>query len=107
MVRSACRGPRTTGGPFLGSQSVKCRPVTVTVTLETRERVMQPKPHGNGSGKINIHQADMGGWVRVFTDDTTVVPADFPVYLSHALTEWFRQRPQLRMRSVVVVVRDG
>ena len=62
---------------------------------------------GNGSGKFNVHQEDMGGWVRVFTDPLASVPDDLAVYLSLALTEWFRQRPQLRMRTVVPVVRDG
>jgi hypothetical protein len=28
---------------------------------------------GNGSGKFNVHQADRGGWVRVFTDSTATV----------------------------------
>jgi hypothetical protein len=62
---------------------------------------------GNGSEKFNVHQADMGGWVRVFTDSTATVPEDLAVFLSHALTEWFRQRPHLRMRAVVPVTRDG
>src|SRR4051794_11414281 len=56
---------------------------------------------GSGSGKVNVHQDDMGGWVRVFADRTTNLPDDLPVFLSHALTDWFRQRPQLTMRCVV------
>jgi hypothetical protein len=35
------------------------------------------------------------------------MPEELPVWLSHALTEWFRQRPQLHLRAVVPVVRDG
>ncbi|MGO8749171.1 MAG: hypothetical protein ACLQNE_24700 [Thermoguttaceae bacterium] len=68
---------------------------------------MQPQPHGNGSSKIAIHSVDMGGWVRVHTDKLNVVPDDLAVFLSHALSEWFRQRPQLAMRCVTSVVRDG
>lgn len=69
---------------------------------------MKPKPGGgNGSGKFNLHQDDMGGWVRVFADKVASVPDDLPVFLSQALSEWFRQRPQLRMRCVVPVQRDG
>jgi hypothetical protein len=49
----------------------------------------------------------MGGWVRVFTDHGAAVPEDLAVFLSLALTEWFRQRPQLRIRAVVPVVRGG
>ena len=49
----------------------------------------------------------MGGWVRVHTDKLAVVPDDLSLYLSHALTAWFRQRPQLTMGCVVPVVRDG
>jgi hypothetical protein len=62
---------------------------------------------GNGSGKVNVHQQDMGGFVRIFTDPLSAVPDELPVWLSHALTEWFRQRPQLRMRCVLAVTRGG
>jgi hypothetical protein len=67
---------------------------------------MNPKPHGNGSGKIDIGQADMGGWVRV-SPGKQELPEDLAVYLSQALTEWFRQRPHLRMRCVLPITRDG
>jgi hypothetical protein len=68
---------------------------------------MAPHTPGNGSGKFSVHQRDMGGWVRVFTGPMATVPEDLAVYLSHALTEWFRQRPHLRMRTVVPISRDG
>jgi hypothetical protein len=64
------------------------------------------KPQGNGSGKIDIGQLDMGGWVRVCAGSQEL-PADIGVYLSQALTEWFRQRPHLRMRCVVPISREG
>jgi hypothetical protein len=62
---------------------------------------------GNGSGKVNVHQQDMGGWVRVFTEPLASIPDELHVWLSHALTEWFRQRPQLRLRCVLPVTRGG
>jgi hypothetical protein len=62
---------------------------------------------GNGSGKFEVHQQDMGGWVRVFTDPGAKVPDNLPVFLAHALTEWMRQRPQLHLVSVVPVCRGG
>lgn len=65
------------------------------------------KPHGKGSGKTNVHVEDMGGWVRVFTDELAFVPDELPQYMSHALTEWFRQRPQLVMSTILPVLRDG
>ena len=68
---------------------------------------MKPRPHGNGSGKIDIHQQDMGGWVRVFTDDAHLQHEELATYLSLGLTEWFRQRPYLRMRCMTTVVKDG
>src|SRR5262249_16125826 len=68
---------------------------------------MATHPSGNGSGKFNVHQLDMGGWIRVFIDPMATVPEDLAVFLSHALTEWFRQRPHLRMRTVVPITRDG
>jgi hypothetical protein len=68
---------------------------------------MKPKQGCNGSSKFPVHQQDMGGWLRVFTDKTANLPDDFPVYLPLSLTEWFRQRPQLRMKCVVPIVQDG
>ena len=68
---------------------------------------MKPPAQGNGSGKIDIHQQDMGGWVRVFTEKTQVYHQDLPTFLSLGLTEWFRQRPHLRMCALTGVVKDG
>jgi hypothetical protein len=51
----------------------------------------------NGSSRIEIHTDDMGGWVRVFTDPQQTYHGELPVYLSHALTAWFRQRAHLRL----------
>lgn len=65
------------------------------------------QPHGNGSGKTNVHIEDMSGWVRVFTDKQAYLPEEFGFYMSHALTEWFRQHPHLLLRTIVPVVRDG
>jgi len=62
--------------------------------------------NGNGSGKFEIDQVDMGGWVRIHVSGGNV-PVDLPVYLPQALSDWFRQRPQFRMRCVVPIYRDG
>ncbi len=67
---------------------------------------------GNGSGKFHtgkfvVHQQDMGGWVRVFPDAKAVLPEEAAGFLSLALTEWFRQRPHLRMRNVIAITRNG
>jgi hypothetical protein len=65
------------------------------------------QPHGNGSGGVEISQSDMGGWVRVYPSRMIDLPQDLPLYLSHTLAEWFRHRPNLRMRCIVPVQRDG
>ena len=65
------------------------------------------KPTGNGSGKFEVCTQDMGGWVRVFGNQRHDLPPDLPVFLSHSLTVWLRQHPQLRLLAVVGVVRDG
>jgi hypothetical protein len=49
----------------------------------------------------------MGGWVRVIPGKTGDLPDDLAFYLSHALTDWFRHNPHLRMRCVLPVNRDG
>jgi hypothetical protein len=53
------------------------------------------RPHGR-----------LGGWVRIVAGRHNL-PDDLPVHLPQALSGWFRQRPQLRMRCVVPVQRDG
>ncbi len=63
------------------------------------------RPHRNGSG-FEVGQQDMGGWVR-FVAGRQNLPEDLAVYLSSALSDWSRQRPQLRMKCVVPVQRDG
>lgn len=55
---------------------------------------MQKPSHGNGSGKFEVGQHDMGGWVRICAGRANL-PDDLPVYLSQALSDWFRQRPHL------------
>lgn len=67
---------------------------------------MKPKPHGNGSGKFEIAQQDMGGWVR-FSAGRQDLPDDLAVYLSLSVAEWFRQRPNFRLRCVVPISKDG
>jgi hypothetical protein len=68
--------------------------------------VMKHKSGGNGSGKCEIGQHDMGGWVWVFACRVNL-PNDLPVYLSQALSDFFRQRPHLHMRCVVPIQKDG
>jgi hypothetical protein len=68
---------------------------------------MHSQPQGNGSGKINVIQADMGGWIRVFTDRPDAAPEDFAVYLSQTVAEWFRERPHFRLLAVVPVCKHG
>jgi hypothetical protein len=67
---------------------------------------MKKPSHGNGSGKFEIGQHDMGGWVRFCTGRVNA-PDDLPVYLSQVLSDWFRQRPHPHMRCVVPIQKDG
>jgi hypothetical protein len=68
---------------------------------------MEPQQSGNGSGRFTVHIEDKGGWARAYGDTSAHLPVDFPVYLSMSLTQWFRERPQLRMRCVAPIVHDG
>lgn len=58
------------------------------------------------TARIGIKQLDMGGWVRVFPGQGEPGP-DLPTYLSHALNNWFRERPHLRLRFVLPVTHCG
>jgi hypothetical protein len=69
---------------------------------------MKPqKPGGNGSSKINIHVEDLGGWIRVFPERYHNLPDELPFFLTATLTNWFRQRAQLRLRTVLPITKDG
>lgn len=65
------------------------------------------KPYGNGSGQFGIGIQDMGGWVRVMARDLLSHPDDLGAKLAHCLSEWFRQKPHLRLVCVVPIVMDG
>jgi hypothetical protein len=67
---------------------------------------MRSKPGGNGSGKFQVDQQDMGGWVRISARGHDL-PADLPVFLSQSLTDWFRKRPHFFLRCVTSIQRDG
>lgn len=65
----------------------------------TRETVMnQPR--------FEIVQQDMGGWVRVYLGRGEPTGEVAP-YLSHSLTEWLRKNPQIKVRIIVPISRDG
>lgn len=68
-------------------------------TTFTREAVMsQPR--------FEIIQKDMGGWVRVYLGRGEPT-GEVAQYLSHSLTEWIRKNPQIRVRQIVPINRDG
>jgi hypothetical protein len=69
---------------------------------------MMPRPQGNGSGKFEIDVTDMGGWIRVYPSKAEYAyREDFGVYLSRTMVDWFRQRPQLRVKCIVPINREG
>lgn len=55
---------------------------------------------------VSVHQLDMGGWLRVFSD-APAGSAELPVYLSYAVTQWFRARPQFRLHCILPVIKGG
>ena len=61
---------------------------------------------GNGETKFSIGQHDLGGRVRVFLESGHA-PPDLPVYLAQVLSDWFRNKPGLRLTSVTPICKDG
>ena len=69
---------------------------------------MKPGPQGNGSGKFEINQVDMGGWVRIFPAKPEDCPQEgLAIYLSQSLAGWLRLRSHLHLKCVVPIDRDG
>jgi hypothetical protein len=68
---------------------------------------MKPKPGGNGASKIDIRTDDLGGWLRVYPTRFHDLPDDLGAYLSLTLTDWFRQHPNCRLRTVAPITKDG
>ena len=64
-------------------------------------------PQDNIFQEVAVHHRDMAGWVRFYTEVHPADVPDLPVYLSYALTRWFRERPQLRLCNILPVNRDG
>jgi hypothetical protein len=63
------------------------------------------KQPGNGSSRFKVGAHDMGGWARVIASGPPT--DDLGKHLSHTLTGWFRQHPQLRLVCVAPITRDG
>lgn len=68
---------------------------------------MAKQQSGNGSGKFDVGVHDMGGWVRVISDESPAVPEELAFFLSHRLSEWLRANAHLRLLCVAPVNRDG
>jgi hypothetical protein len=68
---------------------------------------MKPTSSGNGSNKFDVFAQDQFGWVRVFCKLEGPQPAELPLALSDVLSEWFRQRPHLKVRTIVPIQKDG
>jgi hypothetical protein len=62
---------------------------------------------GNGSGKIEIGVVDRGSWVQVRLSRHDDLRDDIHAAMSDSLAQWFTGRPQLRLRFVVPIQRDG
>ena len=59
------------------------------------------------SQHVQVHQMDMGGWLRVFADAQARDAVELPIYLSFGVTQWFRARPQFRLRCVTPITKRG
>jgi len=57
--------------------------------------------------EVQVHSADMGGWVRFFTDRRSHNNPELAVILSTALSDWFRARPHFHLRCVVPIQKEG
>jgi hypothetical protein len=57
--------------------------------------------------EVSIHFEERSGWVRIYTDAEFRGHPMLPVYLSGTLTQWFRDRPHLRMRCVAPINKGG
>ncbi len=62
---------------------------------------------GDGSGGAGVHHEDMAGWVRFFADSLEPTPEELSDWLAQAMAEWFRQRPQLRLRTAAPITMQG
>jgi hypothetical protein len=56
--------------------------------------------------RFSILRRDMGGWLRVYLGGGEPT-GELAQFLSHSLTEWMRERSDLRVRFVVPINRDG
>ena len=68
---------------------------------------MKKPPQGNGSGKFEIGQHDMGGWVRVIAGPDAAYVRDLAPLLAYRLAVWRGDHPQVRLVSVVPINKDG
>jgi len=60
----------------------------------------------NSKGRFEVNQMDMGGWVRVYLARGEPT-GELARFLSHSLTQWMRQFPDLRVRMIVPITSNG
>jgi hypothetical protein len=56
---------------------------------------------------VQIHNMDLGGWLRFFSNPETKDLPDLPFYLSYAVSQFFRTRPHYRPYAIVPIHKDG
>lgn len=71
---------------------------------------MKQRPVGNGTGKVNIQLADLGGWVRVFPESERMAddfPGDLALVLGKSLNSWLQENPRVRVQFAFPITRNG
>jgi hypothetical protein len=56
---------------------------------------------------VQIHNVDLGGCLRFFSNPETKELPDLALYLSYAVSQFFRSKPHYRPYSIVPINHDG
>lgn len=76
-------------------------------SLTARSLMEAPQDRVFEHFQIQVHTADLGGWLRFFVAPESTDHPELPFYLSFAVSQWFRTRPHLRPRFLVPITREG
>lgn len=62
--------------------------------------------HGNGSSKTIIEFLDLPGYVHIFPQVMSNLPADISLVMNNALVDWLKRNPDARVRTVLPITQD-
>jgi hypothetical protein len=68
---------------------------------------MASRHQGSGSSKTELEYVERSGYILIVPQDQAHLPADIALVMNMALNDWLKKNPNIRVRAVLPITRDG